>query len=199
VPESQDHIAALRLFNEKAKKLNGLSFIKAITAPNASVTVSAKRKDDGTFEVRSERRGPSQEAIDAFVLSFRFFIQDNETSSLRNIAAVYDAAALDEGLKERFRSARHAINRLLDSPNLLNISHNSVLLTNREIMDVFIYGGLAHATPEKYKRFQEWMAFPPAAVLFENCFALVLGKILHPIMYIVAVNQEAIEQLESGE
>ena len=64
--ENQDLITALRLFNEKAEKLNRLSFIKTLTAPDAGVTISSSRKDDGSLEIKSERRGPSKEAIDAF-------------------------------------------------------------------------------------------------------------------------------------
>lgn len=195
--EIQKQIAALQLFNEKAEKLMQLSFIKALSAPNTGVTISGKRKDDGTFEVKSERRGPSPEAIDAFLFTFRFFIQDNERSSLRNIAAVYDAATIEQELKERFKSGRHAVNKLLDSPNLLNISYNDVRLTNREIMDVFIYGGLGHANLEKEKRFKEWMAFSPTAVTFEACFALILGHVLNAITWIAGVNREAIEELKS--
>ncbi len=195
--EIQQQIAAMQLFNEKAEKLMKLSFVEALSVPNAGVTLNGSQKDDGTFEIKSVRRGPSREAIDAFVLTFRFFIQDNESSSFRNIAAVYDTAALDQELKERFQSARHAVNKMLDSPNLLHISHNGLDLTNREIMLVFIYGGLAHANPEKHKRFQEWMSFPPAAALFENCFTLILGTILHAITYIIGVNREAIESLKS--
>jgi len=196
VSEIQKQIAALQLFNEKAEKLMQLSFIKALGAPNTGVTISGKRKDDGTWEGKSERRGPSLEAIEAFVLTFRFFIQDNERSSLRNVAAVYDAATIDQELPERFKSGRDGVNKLLDSPNLLNISYNDVRLTNREIMDVFIYGGLGHANLEKEKRFKEWMAFPPTAALFEACFALILGHVLNAITFIAGVNREAIEELK---
>jgi len=193
----KDYLAALKLFNEKAEKLANLSFIQELTAPNTGVTIAGKQQDDGTVAVTSELRGPSQEAVDAFVLTFRFFIQNNERSSLRNIAAVYDSAPLDKALKDRFRSARDSINKLLDSPNLGNIKHNDVHPTNREIMDVFIYGGLAHASPNKHELFRQWMAFPPAAVLFQNTFTLILGNLLQGIMYITRLNQKAIQQLSA--
>jgi hypothetical protein len=161
------------------------------------VTISGQRKNDGSFELTSERRGPSQEAIDAFVLTFRFFIQDNERSSFRNIAAVYDTSNIENELKDRFESAREAVNKLLDSPNVLNINYNGVILVNREIMEVFIYGGLAHANNEKYKRYKEWMSFPPSAVLLQACFTIVLGGILQAIVYISNINRQAIEELKS--
>ena len=194
--EVHKQITALQLFNEKAEKLRQSSFMKALSAGNSAVTVRSTWKDDGTSEVKSERRGPSLEAIDAFALTFRFFIQDNERSSFRNIAAVYDAATIAQELKGRFKSGRDYVKKFLDSPNCLGISHNDVRPTNREVMDVFMYGGLAHANPEKYKRFKEWMAFPPTAHRFELCFTLIMANVVYVIMYIAGVNREAIKELE---
>ena len=193
--ELETQIAALQLFSEKAHELMGLSFVKAVTDPNAGVTISGQAQEDGSFELRSTVRGPSKEAINAFVLTFRFFIQDNETISLRNKAALYDALNVDPQLKEWFKSARDVINSMLDSPNFMNLNYNGITPTNREVMEVFVYGGLAHANPHKYQRFKEWMSFPPSAALMQNCFNMILGHVLHAIVYISQVNEKALQQL----
>jgi hypothetical protein len=193
--ELEQQIAALQLFNEKAQRLAELSFVKAVTDPNAGVTISIQLEEDGNYEWSSVVRGPSREAVEAFVLTFRYFIQDNEAISLRNIAALYEAINVDQQLKDWFKSARNAINKLLDSPNFMNINYNGTTPTNREVMCVFVYGGLAHANPQKYKRFQEWMSAPPASALMQNCFNIILGQVLHAIVYISKVNEKAMEQL----
>lgn len=187
--------ASLRLFNEKVRELFELSFVKAISEPNAGVKISGKRREDGSFEVTSEVRGPSKEAIKAFVLTFRFFIQDNEKASLHNISALYDASNIDPQQKAFFQSARIAINNLLDSPNFFNLSINGVIPTNREIMDVFIYGGFAHANSDKYERYKEWISFPSTAAMLQVCFNMILGHILRALDYIAQVNENTINQL----
>ena len=192
-----DQIATLRLFNEKTEELLELSFIKAVTNPDAGVRISGQLKEDGSHEIRSEVKGPSNEAIKAFVLTFRYFIQNNETISLKNIADLYDVANIGISLKEQFKSARRAVNEMLDSPNFVNLTYNGSAPTNREVMDVFVYGGLAHANPQKYQLYKEWMSFPPAAAFLQSCFSLTLGHVLEAIVYISRVNEKALQQLEA--
>src|SRR5215216_3065884 len=147
--EVDDQIEALRLFNEKVNELLELSFVKAVTDPNAGFSLSGKRQEDGSFKMESTVRGPSVEAVKAFVLTFRFFIQDNETTSLRKIAVLYDSSNIDPQQRAHFQSARNEVNKMLDAPNFFNLNYDGVTPTNREVMDIFVYGGLAHANPEK--------------------------------------------------
>lgn len=93
-------IKSLSLFNEKASKLSRLSFTKEIFKCSTGVTIKINRKNDGFYELTQERRGPFEEAIDAFVLTIRFFIQDNESVSLRNIAKIYEVAPIELKLKK---------------------------------------------------------------------------------------------------
>lgn len=192
-----DHIAALLLFNEKALKLQNSSFVRDLQLPDAGFQIKGKRLIDGSFSVSSERMGPSDESIEAFVLTFRFFIQDNEKASLSNISSIYHNIAFENDLSGRFDSARDAINQLLEAPNRLNITYNETTPTNRQVMETFIYGGLAHANPSKYVTYKEWMYLPVVAKMFEVCFALILGDILNAISFLVKVNEQAIKQLRS--
>jgi hypothetical protein len=78
-----DKIAkALRLFNDKADRLARLSFLDHMNHPDSGVSISFNA-EEGEF-VKQVRRGPEEEAIDAFVLTFRYFVQDNEPTSLAN-------------------------------------------------------------------------------------------------------------------
>ena len=197
--EIKEQIATLHLFNEKVQELLELSFVKAITDPQAGFSLSGERQDDGSFKMESTVRGPSVEAVKAFVLTFRFFIQDNETTSLRNIAVLYDASNIDPQQRAYFQSARNEVNKMLDAPNFLNLSYNGDTPSNRQVMDVFVYGGLAHANPEKYKTYKDWMSFPPAAVILQACFNKILGHVLQALAYIQQVNENTLKQLSSPE
>ena len=186
------------MFNEKADKLLSLSFVKELTHPKTGILLSGAKNEKGSLDLTVARKGPSRESIDAFVLTFRFFIQDNENSSFKNIASVYEKLDNDEFSKSGFIAARKYINDFLDSPNGLNISHNGRRLTNRDILETFVYGGLAHANEEKQKIYKEWMEFPPAAALFEAAFVLILGKILNAINYISIINEDVIKELKQS-
>jgi len=183
------------LFNEKATKLLGSSFLESLLKSDTGVKISGKIKRDGSSEVHTVVRGPTQESIDAFILTFRFFIQNNESTSLGNIAQVYREASIDPEYLERFNSARNAVNQILDSPNSLNITFNESTPTNREVMNTFIYGGLAHANPVNKEQFDTWMAFPPISGLFQACFSLVLGHVLRAIKFIADLNHEVLSSL----
>ena len=188
-------VRAFELFNEKADKLVRLSFIRAMLEPNSGVTISWKATDDGGYQQTNERRGPGEEAIDAFVLTFRFFIQDNEQSSFRMMADHYADAPIDEELKQKFAQVRKQVNDILDGPSDMSFSHNDEPFSRRRIMDVFVYGGLAHANAAKKELYDVWMSIPPCRPFVENEFVYTLALILDAILYIKELNQKALAQL----
>jgi hypothetical protein len=96
VEVTEKHIEALELFNEKADKLLDSAFVGALVSGKTEATISGRRQENGSFEITPVLRGPSPEAVDAFVLTFRFFIQDNETTSLRSIATIYEEIGDDD-------------------------------------------------------------------------------------------------------
>ncbi len=184
---------SLRLFNEKAEKLARLSFMAKLTHPDAGVTISFKRPKEGTPTVTQERRGPDEEAIDAFVLTFRYFIQDNEQTSFRNMEQHYLAAPLDPALQQQFVDLRKEINEYLDES--LNINYNNEDLTRRRVMDVCGYGGFSHANEDKRRLYKTWMSDPFIGKWIEHEFVNTLGNIHHAITIIKNLNDQALQHL----
>ena len=123
-------ISALELFNEKVHKLANSSFVRDMQGDDVGVKNSGKRTENGSFEVISKRNGPSSESIDVFALTLRFFVQNNERSSLANVAALYENFEFHEDLLGRFNSARVAVNSLLNASNDLGLSTDEGVLTN---------------------------------------------------------------------
>jgi len=198
-------IEAFELFNEKVDKLTRLSFIKAMLEPDSGVTLSWKAVESGGYEESHERRGPEEEAIEAFVHTFRYFIQDNEISSLRMMADHYRDAPIDNSLKKEFADVRKQINDFLDGKSDFPIDYNGEVLTRRRIMDTFVYGGLSHATDSNTKRISEkkklydaWMGIPPFRPLIENEFVYTLANILDALVHIKSLNEKALAQLKSA-
>ena len=141
----------LRLFNEKADKLMGLRFTQALKN-NVEVEGSYHPSNGWT----ATRTGPGSEETEAFVLTLRFFLQNNERISIANTADLYETLAVPEKLKEAVRKTPGMLNEFLDSD--AQIIWKNERLTRRRVLDVFLYGGLAHANPEKKALYDEWVA-----------------------------------------
>lgn len=192
-------LRALWLFNEKADKLEASSFTKKILTERSGVEISAK-KGETAVAVTATRFGPDQESIEAFVLTFRFFVQDNEPSSFRNMAGFYNDVGLpfDSEMVRRFNEARDAVNALLDESSFLKVDNRP--LTHREIFEVFMWGGLAHAYAQKGRKeqFDLWRGIPGFFQILENEFVYTLANILKAIFHIRELNRQVIQQLEAS-
>ena len=181
---------ALLLFNDKVNKLHKLSFKSEL--PNSGFSISFNESSG----VKSERRGPSEEAIDAFVLTFRFFIQNNEACSLRKLSEYYTAAKIKSECKEKYEKIRNGINVFLDGSLAIKISINGEVLTCRKIIDAFIYGHLAHSNnPENVERYQA-IKVSPAYPAIENEFVYILALILGELISIMELNNEVLALLD---
>ena len=92
-----EDIRALKLFNEKADKLFNSEFIKKLCSKKCGFTLFFKKGISGTL------RGPNETSIEAFATTFRFFIQDNEPSSIRNLSKIYFRLKIPNCLKKEFK------------------------------------------------------------------------------------------------
>ena len=69
-------VTILELFNEKADKLLRSHFLKSALT-ELRISYSMETTPNGEV-YKTEYHGPDSEATDAFVLTFRYFIQNNE-------------------------------------------------------------------------------------------------------------------------
>jgi hypothetical protein len=193
--DTKQFLEALYLFNEKSEKLEKLSFIPTANK-GTSASLKWKEISESGGSLAGERVGPSFEAIEAYILTFRFFIQDNEICSLRNMAKFYDENCKNKILQNNFHQARNAINNFLDSGPAMGITFLNETLSYRRIMDIFIYGEMSHATKEKKELFKDWMN-SPLAPFIENSLVSVLVVMFKYIVVIKGINSQVINELES--
>lgn len=197
--EEADNIAsalrALYLFNEKADKLEKLRFTKRITSDETSVTVHF-RAEGG---ITGERDGPDDESIDAFVLTFRFFIQDNEPTSIRKMDRMYEelreTSLLSKSLVEDFSEVRKVLNGFLNENTQMHYFGKTI--TRRDVYEVFMWGGLAHANEQKKAVYDEWQSLPFLFSMLEHEFVRVLVTYLKGIFFMRRLNKKAIEELQA--
>ncbi len=178
---------ALELFIEKTNKLKALSFTES--AQQVKVNLSWNSDDK---IMRSELTGPNSEQIDAFILTYRFFIQDNKQDdvhcSFRWLAKnVLDDPDVSNHWKEEFSKARNSFNQFLDeNPSIPAILEGEPLLTRREIMEMFVYGDLSHKNQAKLELFKKRMSVPVLSELHRREFSQILHVVLNEIMVFVA-------------
>jgi hypothetical protein len=184
-------LESLRLFNEKAEKLLSTRFVKYLEQTRKlSVNISAKKGQ----EVQVTRILPDQDAIEAFVLTFRFFIQDNEKSSFRQISQTYEKLPISSELKGNLVDWRKGLNDYLDKKISVTIQGKNP--SNRELLDIFIYGGLAHANAQKKAIYDEWKKMGFVYQILEVEFCGVLEVVLRAILYVAGINKKAMKETE---
>jgi hypothetical protein len=187
-------LASLRLFNEKAVKLLNTRFVKCLEETGQlSVSISAN-KGQG---VQVTRILPDQDAIDAFVLTFRFFYQDNEKSSFRQISQTYKKLAISSKLKGNFVDWRKGLNDYLDKKIGMTIQGKNP--SRRELLDIFIYGGLAHANPQKKAIYDEWKKMGFVYSILEVQFCSVLEVVLRAILSVAEINKKTMTELQANQ
>jgi hypothetical protein len=188
---SEEDVERLKLFSEKAERLVNSRFMQYILGKGRiSFSIGAKRGE----EVKTEKIVPDQEAIDAFVLTFRYFIQNNERCSFGNLAKTYEKTSVPGELRTEYLEARKLLNDYLDAQASIKIGEEA--LTRRRILDVFVYGGLAHAQKKKKEVFDAWTRDPFTTGFLEVHFASILVDVLRVIRHVAGLNEKLVRELE---
>lgn len=186
---NQEDLEALELFNTKAEILRNSSFLKFLLEQKSGITI-AWEKDK---PITTETRWPDDEATRAFILTFRFFYQDNERCSIRNIAGIYDDLPISERKKDWFENSRSNLNKFLDSESPAKVNNETI--TRRDILEMFMYGELAHVNRKKKELLDRWMSHPLIDIVVYNEFIYILSAVLGFIEYIRNLNEEVMKEL----
>ncbi|MHA1215684.1 MAG: hypothetical protein ACTSPG_10320 [Candidatus Hodarchaeales archaeon] len=187
----EDSIRALRLFNRKAERLKDSSFTDYINRRlnRASINYSIENG------LSIERIGASQEEIEAFALTLRFFMQDNEPCSFHNMASHYDEIQMPQELHDCFTGLRDGLNSFLDNGESM-VVENGNRIKFREVLETFIWGDLAHSNSDYEQKFSRWMVNSVQSVLLYLDFVYILSGFLQNIFAVQELNIKVIENYE---
>jgi len=176
----------LALLIEKATKLRASRFVAQMLDTGGSLHWSWKQGEAHKFDWT----GPEDESLEAFILTFRFFIQDNERISLGSLEKILDDPAVSTYWKQEYNRVRATLNQHLDEPTApVTISWQNHIITRREVMDVFIYGGLAHANPRKRQAFEDWRTNSGVFPMFQYEFTNILMELLMAVRYVAYLSE----------
>lgn len=186
-------IATLRFFNEKADTLEQSRFFQSRLQEKSGFRVGVSEEHGLTHE----RFGPDQDAINAAVLTYRFFTISNEATSLGRMQLLFDSLPISPEIKARFDEARMAINTDLDSPTRgMTVVEDGQALTRREVIKTFMHGNLSHANkPATVARYNRWRAEQPRFVTLEALFVDSLSGTIVSLLNMREIIGAALEEL----
>jgi len=179
-----DDLESMRLFNEKVNVLRESSFAREMFTKPTGLTIGYR---EGV--TRTEVRGPDQDAINAAVLTLRFFIQDNERTSLRNMADTFGRYRERSDRVDAFLSGRRTLNEFLDASTEPRIVINQDVLTSRRVLEMVIYGERAHSNETSRKKMKPIRANPIASAIVENEFNYIVSHVLKALFFLQVQNQ----------
>jgi len=182
----QDIMKKFNEFNKEAKDIFDLSFKDKLK--NSGVKFSWS-KDDSVF--RSELRGPDDESIKAFCNDLRKFIQKNDSLRIEKLVPFYQSEVIDKKEREMFGKEMSSIDKFLRSSS--NHTINRKNYTNKEILEIFLYGKFSHRT-EGQKETHDHLEKSPLYLSLKNVFIQVLYRYLVLINNIVYVNHEVMKK-----
>ena len=133
------------------------------------------------------------EEIEAYALTYRLFLQDNDSISLRRMSKLYASVAAVTSLLPRIEAVRSHLNAYLDSksPIIWEKDH----FTNRRIQDVFLYGGLAHTHAKKSAEYAKWMNHEFMAIPIQSQFYDIVAVTTSAIFGVRRINLDALKLL----
>jgi hypothetical protein len=180
--------AVLRKFVERATLLGESSYLAAAK--------SAKLKN-----WPPEFDGPGREQAESFVLRLRFFIQNNESTSLENISTLLQGdSATPPQLMADVASVRADLKTAFESLPPIRVS--SAVDPNPptwgEIWDVFVYGDLAHENREKRKRLDAWRGHEPSFALFNYYLSRIFAVLASGIVFLGGLFEAELQKTAVG-
>lgn len=165
-------IETIELFNEKANRLVHSRFWQHITTKGLRLRLSSHGKPN--------LAAPDNDATQAFILTLRMFIQNNEPISLHNVCQLLEASShLDDQKKKELREAHNRLNQYLDSPAMCQFKKGR---PRRAILEFFIYGDLAHTNARKRQDFKEAQSQPWRKYCYSYEFLEIITTIVRFIL-----------------
>lgn len=190
--DKREAIERLRLFNKKFSQMKESNFIKWFEknkTPKIGFTLSARVGESPKIE----RRGPSDEEFNFFLVQVRFFmLQHGESICFNRMNELTSLDFISEGWKSKFKEARDFLNEYMSKESFY--SHNNEKLTNKRIFDLFAFGDTTHFTQvNDYEKIVEFFINKP---MMSDYLVGILLQLANVIAYVAKANEEEIERLK---
>lgn len=186
-------------FNEKVARIERTRFAQRLktdipqvlmTFEDLKITHLGNGKFNFFGKLKSWVPEFDEDEIDAFVLTYRMLTQNNDRLSLANVSELYCRDWMPEEASARFREAREHLNEYLDSAAIMEFGPHKFAI--RELVDIVIYGGLAHSNVQKSEIFKAWSANEAIVGLMWVEFQAAMKKALYVFIFLRQLNEAVI-------
>lgn len=147
---------------------------------------------EGGKELQADFYQPNNEQRAAIVLNLRLFFQDKDGISIRKMADLCNDPDISIEWKKEFSFYRNSLNLFYDE---IVVEGDKGKLTNKNILDMFLYGKIAHnVNDDTRKSFQQWVTNDIEYEILHNMFHTILVKVLTIILNISSACKEELQQ-----
>jgi hypothetical protein len=175
---------------EKAHKLRDFKFDEHVK--KIGLNFKGTRMDDDSWVL--DFGIPDVKEQDAFLLTFRMFIQKNESISFLNIHGLLRDKELSNEMQEGIKLVRQAYLNYLDSHSDYTVKLFDGHPTRGQMLETVLYGGLAHGNDaETIQRFKVWSRDGIRANLLMQEFTSILIQILVFINHIADLSEKELQ------
>ncbi len=176
---------------EKAQKLRDFRFDEHVKG--VGINMRAEREENGEWVI--DFGIPDVKEQDAFLFTFRMFIQQNESISFPNIHGLLRDNNLSQELREGIKSVRRAYFDYLNSHSDYTVELFEGHPTRGQMLETVLYGGLAHGNDaDTVQRFKDWSRDDIRANLLMQEFTAILLQILVFIKFIADLSEKELMQ-----
>jgi len=191
-------LKTLRRFNRRVARVEGSRFWRRYTdeVPNAIVKFEHMDVESTgpttltiTGRVHSVLEDFDQDELDAFVLSYRLFTQDNDPLSIGSLSKIYASAWMPAEARQNFDEARRRLNEYLDSK--ATVEFGDIKISIRDLVDIIVYGGLAHSNPRKAEIFESWEKSGVMGFIWAEFFAY-MRELMEVLEFLKKLNEQVL-------
>ena len=177
-------------FNRKAESLNRRQYLQEIRTKQGLTGISTAPGVGITMEYDF----PDEEHLFAFLFVLRQFDSHGDHISLRRIAALHQRLPTAPDLRRRARALSRDLDAYLKKPTKLILGDHQP--TRREVFNVLLYGGYAHANDYHEPKFLQWTETEYVRVLTLDEFGEIALGYTQAVFFMRGLNIEALAELE---
>jgi hypothetical protein len=173
-------------------ELSALSFPAKAFHEEAGASVRVEGSN-----VHIEKVGADRESTAAFALTLRLFLQPRDGIEVHQIESLYRVLPIPDEDKYWVTENLKDLDAYLDGRDVVEIAVDGVWVTNRIILETFMYGDLAHVNNDKRAIYEKWRA-GPMNLLLESRFEQIVGEVMRFVFWLARMNDESIRGLEAS-
>ena len=188
----------LNLFNRKVDRLTRTRFAhwcfersSGNIGPSMKMCIDMR---DNNKSVKIESFIPDEDDVDAFLFTFRFFLQKRDCN-VWDFTKIYDKLPLENKERQNFSDIITDINTCLNSDSGISegSSADSIHWTNKQIMENVLYGYLAHENEDKRLIVNGWKEEPVLWSWIFDLFIRIIEFVFGGLMQIQYLNKSLLE------